>query len=333
MRKALSALLLAVAVAIPAHAAQLDLFSTGVDGNGDPLFLGDVDPHYAISAVTDAVFSAPAVEPVPQPQAGGSSYGTNLPAFVVGPGYWVANGPSSNWISPSPDTNGIGGALFFYETSFDLTTLDPATARVAGSWATDDCGWMFLNGNLVAELPFGWMFLQLSGLQVAPNVPEFTANHDFELAAGFLPGVNTLTFLVWNGGGGPTGVRVEIASATADPAVEVVGIDIKPGSDPNPVNPGGNGRIPVAILASADFDPLAAVDVASLRFGLTGDEPSLAFCNTGGEDVDGDGRADLICHFFTRKTGFGGGSSAGILKGMTLAGMPLAGSDTVRIVP
>jgi hypothetical protein len=34
-----------------------------------------------------------------------------------------------------------------------------------------------------------------------------------------------------------------------------------------------------------------------LTFGRTGKEQSLAFCNTGGEDVNGDGLSDLVLSF------------------------------------
>ena len=44
-------------------------------------------------------------------------------------------------------------------------------------------------------------------------------------------------------------------------------IDIKPGSDPNPINPGSNGLIPVAILSSEDFDA-TTVDPATIELAV-----------------------------------------------------------------
>jgi hypothetical protein len=112
-----------------------------------------------------------------------------------------------------------------------------------------------------------------------------------------------------------------------------VDIDIKPGSDPNAINPKSRGVIPVAILSSADFDATTEVDRSSLTFGRTGDEDSLVRCSPGGEDVNGDGLPDLVCHFSTQAAGFQSGDTEGILKGMTVNGVPIVGSDSVKIVP
>ena len=119
--------------------------------------------------------------------------------------------------------------------------------------------------------------------------------------------------------------------ALATPTVQrTVDIDIKPGDGPNSINPRSRGKIPVAILSSLTFDVPSEVDTSSLTFGRTGDESSLAFCNP--EDVNGDGLPDLICHFETKKTGFRAGDTQGVLKGETRDGVPIKGTDSVRIV-
>ncbi len=110
-----------------------------------------------------------------------------------------------------------------------------------------------------------------------------------------------------------------------------VAIDIKPGDPINSINPGSKGNIPVAVLSSRTFDAVARIDQTSLTFGRTGDESSLAFCNT--EDVNGDGLLDLVCNFNTQSTGFVSGDTVGILKGKTVDGIPVRGTDSVRIVP
>ena len=117
-------------------------------------------------------------------------------------------------------------------------------------------------------------------------------------------------------------------------AVEIVevGIDIKPGSDPNSINTKSKGTIPVAILSTTDFDATQEVDKESLTFGRTGDEESLAKCTKSNEDVNDDGLDDVVCHFNTQDTGFQQGDTEGILKGQTVGGVPIEGRDAVRIV-
>jgi len=122
------------------------------------------------------------------------------------------------------------------------------------------------------------------------------------------------------------------------PPYEVL-IDIKPGSFPNSINPDQNGKIPVAILSTPDFDA-TTVDPASLTFGHTGGEASLSYRGKknpvpqiGYEDVNGDGLLDLVAHFVTELCGFIHGDEVGHLKGETYDGLEIFGSDSVRTVP
>jgi Subtilase family len=109
-------------------------------------------------------------------------------------------------------------------------------------------------------------------------------------------------------------------------------IDIKPGDDPNSIRLSAKGTIPVGILATSTFDPVLRVDRTSLTFGRSGDEASLARCASDPEDVNGDGRPDLVCHFRTTRTGFVLGDTVGILRGKTVDGISFVGSDSVRII-
>jgi hypothetical protein len=111
-----------------------------------------------------------------------------------------------------------------------------------------------------------------------------------------------------------------------------VSVDIKPGGSPNSINSKSEGNVAVAILSSPTFDAPLEVDFQSLTFGHTGTETSLLKCNKGAEDANGDGLLDKICHFATALTGFQLGDTHGILKGVTVEGTPIVGSDSVRIV-
>jgi hypothetical protein len=112
-----------------------------------------------------------------------------------------------------------------------------------------------------------------------------------------------------------------------------VAIDIKPGDQANNINPRSNGRLPVAILSSGDLDAFAQVDRPSLKFGHTGEEPSLATCSAEPVDVNGDGLADLVCHFLTRLTGFVPGDTTGTLSGKTIDGVAIGGKNSIHLVP
>lgn len=87
------------------------------------------------------------------------------------------------------------------------------------------------------------------------------------------------------------------------PRIEV-GVDVKPCSDSNAINPRSNGVVPVAIEHTDAFDPVERVDASTLRFGSPDavDGGGGATPAHGGhvEDVvpcDGDGRDDLVLHF------------------------------------
>jgi len=111
--------------------------------------------------------------------------------------------------------------------------------------------------------------------------------------------------------------------------IQQVAIDIKPGSFPNSINVKSKGKIPVAILSSADFDAPYTVDPDTLTFGSMGTEMSLNFCSPSPEDVNGDGYDDLVCHFNTQETGFQSDDELGILE-WTYGDCRYRGRDSVR---
>lgn len=144
--------------------------------------------------------------------------------------------------------------------------------------------------------------------------------------------VTNLFFSVWPDDRNAQTSSTDIFGQLITLAMQVA-IDIKPGGEVNSINPKSRGKIPVAILSNPGFDAPAEVDQDRLTFGRTGDERSLAFCNKGRHDVNGDGLADLMCHFHTQAADFKSGVTRGILKGETLSGTPFTAGDSVRIVP
>jgi hypothetical protein len=109
---------------------------------------------------------------------------------------------------------------------------------------------------------------------------------------------------------------------------QLAAIDIKPGSEWNPINVFGRGVIPVAILGSYGFD-VAEIDVTTLAFGPSGAMPTHRI---GGhpQDVDDDGFTDLVSHFRTEEAGIAIGHTESCLRGGLLDGTPLGGCDAIR---
>jgi hypothetical protein len=108
-----------------------------------------------------------------------------------------------------------------------------------------------------------------------------------------------------------------------------VSIDIKPGSDPNAINPASRGVIPVAILTTDSFYALQ-VDVTTLAFGPGG--AAIAHEQGHVEDVDGDEDMDLLVHFRALETGIACGDTEATLTGETFGGEPIAGLDAIKTV-
>ncbi|GAH44367.1 unnamed protein product, partial [marine sediment metagenome] len=106
-----------------------------------------------------------------------------------------------------------------------------------------------------------------------------------------------------------------------------VGIDIRPGEFPNPINPKSKGKIPVAILSTATFDA-TTVDRHTVRFGKDGTE-AIAVGEGEQKDVDKDGDDDLVLHFQTQETGIQCGNYAAMLKGSTSGAEEIEGSDSI----
>ncbi len=131
-----------------------------------------------------------------------------------------------------------------------------------------------------------------------------------------------------------TGAVIETGSgadySNLGPTPLEVAIDIKPGSDPNSINPKSNGVIPVAILTTSTFDA-TTVDPTTVHFGATGTEAAPVHAAL--EDVNGDGASDMILHFRTQATGIVCGETSASLTGKTLGGQAIEGSDSIRTVP
>ena len=125
--------------------------------------------------------------------------------------------------------------------------------------------------------------------------------------------------------GAPTVTTANGARMVMTPAL----VQIEPPSTaPVSIDPRSSGMTAVAILSTA---MLAASDIdpASVRFG-----PKHAINVTPAslQDLDHDGRPDLVLHFRLRDTGLACSDSSAPLTGQTLAGQVFAGSEAIVAV-
>lgn len=255
---------------------------------------------------------------------------------------------------------GVMGSFNFLDMAINPRTGDlwlvNDCANIACTLAGGGSLWTVdkLTGTATPVQTFGTSLGQLTALAISPEGRFFVASSSSIYEIDPITGQSTL---VTNTGLAPLSLFTDMAF---DPSTNrLYGIEQRRGSTPNawyldevtgllqsvqilikpgaappvPINAASKGKIPVAILSTSTFDAVANVDPSSLTFGHNGDEQSLAFCDTAGEDVNGDGLPDLVCHFRTRLAGFQSGDTVGILRGKTVQGVPILGQEPIVIVP
>lgn len=110
-------------------------------------------------------------------------------------------------------------------------------------------------------------------------------------------------------------------------------IDIKPESDLNPIKcEDKNGMIPVAILSANTFNALD-VDADSVEFegAKEAHVDKLGSAVRHVEDVNGDGKEDLIFHFSRKDMKISCDETSGIILGKTSSGLAISGTDAIKI--
>jgi hypothetical protein len=156
-----------------------------------------------------------------------------------------------------------------------------------------------------------------------------------ELVAGTLPQNVLPTRQVYFGDGSTSGgnVKAEIDSLRFRVLLQLVMIDIKPGSYPNSINLGSNGSVPVAIFSTPTFDARTVIPDkvtlagASVKFRGNG-TPMFSV-----QDVNGDGLPDLVVHVSTEALQLTASDAEAVLEGQTTDGRRIRGTDTIRVVP
>ena len=113
--------------------------------------------------------------------------------------------------------------------------------------------------------------------------------------------------------------------------VKGIEIDIKPGSDPNAIQPFNMGLVPVVILSSNTFSA-STVDFSTVIFGP--DEANPVHKKPHFEDVNNDGLEDMVLHFKTKEIGIEENTIQLCLTAKTLGGtVTVIGCDSIIVVP
>jgi Concanavalin A-like lectin/glucanases superfamily/PEP-CTERM motif len=142
----------------------IKLYNTGMNENGLPLAPGTPDPHYTL---------------ISGPQGSTAIAVTNHPA-------WVANDFNGGFVSVlEPGSLDIAAGVYVYQTTFDLTGLDPLTASIDLNLFSDNQTEVYLNGVNTGIVQAGF---------------SLGTQGEYTLASGFVPGVNTIEFRLTNEG-------------------------------------------------------------------------------------------------------------------------------------
>lgn len=195
------AALLASAVPV-AQANPIPIYNTGSNNSGASTTgglsaAGAADPHWQIISTPSSA------SPVTTYAVSGT------------PGTWGGS-PYSRWIGPGTDGNDSQlSGTYEYQTSFDLGGLDYTTATLGGSFAADNCiSDVLINGTSTGIHNTG---ATNDGTGSCVNTNNFGSFLALSISSGFISGINTLTFILQNGGptANPTGLDVLISGTAA----------------------------------------------------------------------------------------------------------------------
>jgi hypothetical protein len=154
---------------------------------------------------------------------------------------------------------------------------------------------------------------------------------DFAVASG--PGNTFLQTVAGTALPGQTDTYIVFTAQQPISIQRQVQIDLKPGSFPNSINLGSQGKVPVAVLGSATFDA-TKVDPATVTLaGAPIAKNPKGKLMASFEDVNGDGLLDLVVQVDTQTLKLNPTDTQATLTGKTFDGLNIVGSDSVRIVP
>jgi hypothetical protein len=203
---------------------------------------------------------------------------------------------------------------------YDLTPYNNTWVHLAGVWdrngiaGSADTVRLYLNGVVVASnTASGW------GTAVGPVV-DIGGGNDGEIAGKFA--VDNLK--LWNV------ARTDFSDRFTEGfnLEQEVAIDVKPHNDANKIQLNSHGLLAVAILSAPAFDA-TQVDPRSVKFGPGG--ATSVHTQVRGQDVNGDGRTDLVLQFRVSNTGLQPSATLACLTGSLAGEQTIRGCDLVQI--
>jgi len=140
------------------------------------------------------------------------------------------------------------------------------------------------------------------------------------------------------------GAYVSLASESVGSGGLDVQIDVKPGSNPNVINPRSNGKVAVAVLSDGTFDATQVLPETVNFAGAGVAQNKKGKYMAHAEDVDEDGDDDMVFHFRTNELELEGGVITVTLTGQLESqaavesagqisdGTPISGTDNVHVL-
>jgi parallel beta-helix repeat protein len=274
--------------------------------------------YYSSPALTNCTFSGNLAS-----TSGGGMYihSSSLPvlnnctfegnsAIINGGGIWVGGGSSPV----------LTNSILWADTPDEIFNYDLGSVPVVTY--SDVQGGYTGEGNIDAEPSFvdaanGDFHLEPgspctdAGNNGAPNLPD----HDFEGDARILDGDGDETAIV------DMGVDEVVYGGSV---VVEVDIDVKPTSKSNVINLGSRASLPVAILTTGAFDA-STVDPDTVDFA------GANVARSAMQDVDRDGDSDLVLYFKIQQLDLDENSKEATLTGETYDGVPIEGTDRVKV--
>ena len=209
-----------------------------------------------------------------------------------GNGVYHANGPTwEQFQIPAPEAGEWTATLFGAnvkpageKVTIDVDQEKPANKRPVGAIALSRIGDRLVLDGSGSRDPDGTIVSWDWYVSTATSDDVYTGK---TVSIPVVTDPESITLVVTDNGGLTDFVTVD----------GMLPIDIKPGSSENPINIGSKGNTPVALLSTAALDA-TRLDATKLRFGPGG--ASTAPQGVHNEDVNGDGRLDLMLQFPTQ---------------------------------